>query len=117
MSTFEVLGFSYDPDLPPLRICTIKRSDLPSCATAILHLFFFARSKPSFASLTETPEEISLVCHVDDLFRFPPDVVKSSEQSWKALHITLGALGYSTELLCSRFIIPPFAFRSAFSRT
>ena len=69
-------------------------SGLPPSASVSDGLF----SKPSFASLTETPEEISLVCHVDDLFRFPPDVVKSSEQSWKALHITLGALGYSTEL-------------------
>jgi len=90
-----------------LVLTSIKREQLNTCMHGLLKLLLFPeRSKDRFLSFTDTGDEISLVIEEKDLLIFPSNTLEHTNQTWRAIKIDEGPLGFEATGIVSSIAQP-----------
>jgi len=78
-----------------LYIVGMAKSDVSKYMHSLVNVLFFSKSKRTkerwFISLTETPDEISLILEEESIKQFPPDSIQVVAEPWLAIQFTMGS--------------------------
>jgi len=78
-----------------LRVAQLRKSDLQTCALALIKTILFS-NKERFLSYTDTSVEISIVLDEETVKEFPEDTLQFSPKLYRALELTSNSDSHSS---------------------